>query len=81
MVGHDAGQQNHHLATEDWTAAADQAALAEDAVVGLEGHKANRFAQTTSAGLGTASKSKRKSKVKADVLARHPEQNCELLYH
>jgi hypothetical protein len=62
VVAHDAGQQNRHLATEDWTAEVNQAALAEDAVVGLEGHKASRFTQTTSTGLGTASKSKRKSK-------------------
>jgi hypothetical protein len=29
----------------------DQAGLAEDAVIKLEGHKANRFTQTTFAGL------------------------------
>jgi len=47
---------------ERYTEEADQAGLAEDAVVKLEGHKANRFAQTTSGGLGKPSKSKEKSK-------------------
>jgi enterobacteria phage integrase len=47
---------------ERYTEEADQAGLAEAAVFKLEGHKANRLTQTTSAGLGKASKSKRKSK-------------------
>jgi enterobacteria phage integrase len=47
---------------ERYTEEADQAGLAEDAVIKLEGHKANRFAQTTSDGLGKTSKSKGKSK-------------------
>jgi integrase len=46
---------------ERYTEEADQAGLAEDAVMKLEGHKANRFTQTASAGLGKASKSKGKS--------------------
>jgi integrase len=48
--------------TERYTEEADQAGLAEDAVIKLEGHKANRIAQTTSAGLGNMEKSKGKSK-------------------
>ena len=47
---------------ERCTEEADQVGLAEDAVINLEGHKANRFTQTSSAGLGKAPKSKRKSK-------------------
>jgi len=47
---------------ERYTEEADQAGLAEDAVIKLEGHKANRFTQTTFAGLGKAPKSKRKTK-------------------
>ena len=47
---------------ERYTEEADQAGLAEDAGTKLEGHKANRFTQTTSAGLGKPSKSKRKSR-------------------
>jgi integrase len=47
---------------ERYTEEADQAGLAEDAVVKLEGHKANRFTQTTSGGLGKTSKSKGKSR-------------------
>jgi hypothetical protein len=39
-----------------------QIGLAEDAVIMLEGHKANRIAQTTSAGFGKKSKSKTESK-------------------
>jgi integrase len=45
-----------------YTEEADQAGLAEDAVVKLEGHKANRFTQTSSEGLGKISKSNGKSK-------------------
>jgi integrase len=47
---------------ERYTEEADQAGLAEDAVVKLEGHKANRFTQTTTEGLGRTSKSKENSK-------------------
>jgi integrase len=47
---------------ERYTEEADQAGLAEEAVIKLEGHKAKRFAQTTSDGLGKTSKSKGKSK-------------------
>lgn len=47
---------------ERYTEEADQAGLAEDAVIKLEGHKANRIAQTTSAGLGNVEKTKGKSK-------------------
>lgn len=47
---------------ERYTEEADQAGLAEDAVIKLEGHKANRSAQTSSAGLGKTAKSKGKSK-------------------
>jgi enterobacteria phage integrase len=47
---------------ERYTEEADQAGLAEDAVIKLEGHKANRFTQTTSVGLGKSPKNKRKSK-------------------
>jgi integrase len=47
---------------ERYTEEADQQGLAEDAVIKLEGHKANRFAQTTAAGLGKLGKSKRESK-------------------
>jgi len=46
---------------ERYTEKADQAGLAEDAVK-LEGHKANRFAQTASVSLGKSAKSKGKSK-------------------
>ena len=46
---------------ERYTEEADQAGLAEDAVIKLEGHKANRFAQTAPAGLGKAAKTKGKS--------------------
>ena len=48
---------------ERYTDEADQAGLAEDAVIKLEGHRANRIAQTTSVGLGKPPK-KRKFKVK-----------------
>jgi integrase len=41
---------------ERYTEDADQESLAEDAVIKLEGHKANRFAQTTSVGLGVNAK-------------------------
>lgn len=44
------------------TEEADQAGLAEDAVVKLEGHKANRIAQTTPTGLGFIAEMKGKSK-------------------
>jgi enterobacteria phage integrase len=47
---------------ERYTEEADQAGLAEDAVIKLEGHKANRSAQTHSAGLGNTAKNKGKSK-------------------
>jgi hypothetical protein len=47
---------------ERYTEDADQASLAEDAVIKLEGHKANRIAQTTSRGLGKTAKTKGKSK-------------------
>jgi integrase len=47
---------------ERYTEEADQAGLAEDAVIKLEGHKANRIAQTASAGLGKIVRSKGKSK-------------------
>ncbi len=46
---------------ERYTEEADQAGLAEDAVTKLEGHRANRIAQTTSLGLGKTSKTKAKS--------------------
>jgi integrase len=46
---------------ERYTEEADQAGLAEDAVLKLEGHKANGIAQTTSAGLGKTSKTEEKS--------------------
>jgi integrase len=41
---------------ERYTEEADQAALAEDAVIKLEGHMANRIAQTTPSGLGKTPK-------------------------
>jgi integrase len=41
---------------ERYTEEADQAALAEDAVIKLEGHKANKIAQTDSDSLGKTSK-------------------------
>src|SRR3954468_10798304 len=47
---------------ERYTEEADQAGLAEDAVIRLEGHKANRSAQTASTGLGKTAKRKGKSK-------------------
>jgi hypothetical protein len=47
---------------ERYTEEADQAGLAEDAVIKLEGHKANRSAQTASASLGNVAKTKGKSK-------------------
>ena len=47
---------------ERYTEEADQAGLAEDAVIKLEAHKANRIAQTASAGLGKVAKKKGKSK-------------------
>lgn len=47
---------------ERYTEEADQEGLADDAVVKLEGHMANRIAQTTSSGLGKMSKTKGKSK-------------------
>jgi integrase len=46
---------------ERYTEEADQASLAEDAVIKLEGHKANRTAQTTSTEFGQTSKTKGKS--------------------
>jgi len=46
---------------ERYTEEADQAGLAEDAVIKLEGHKANRIAQTTSVGLGKTPKTRGKS--------------------
>ena len=46
---------------ERYTEEAYQADLAEDAVIKLEGHKANRIAQTTSAGLGKTPKTRGKS--------------------
>ena len=48
--------------TERYTEEADQVCLAEDAVIKLEGHKANRVAQTTSQGLGNIGKAIGKSK-------------------
>ena len=47
---------------ERYTEEADQACLAEDAVIKLEGHKTNAFAQTALVGLGEAAKTKGKSK-------------------
>jgi integrase len=41
---------------ERYTEEADQADLAEEAVIKLEGQRTNRFAQTTSLGLGKTSK-------------------------
>jgi enterobacteria phage integrase len=41
---------------ERYTEEADQASLAEVAVIKLEGHKANRFPQTLSRGLGNSPK-------------------------
>jgi len=46
---------------ERYTEEADQAGLAEDAMLKLEGHKANGIAQTTSLGLGKNSKNEEKS--------------------
>jgi hypothetical protein len=46
---------------ERYTEEADQASLAVDALARLEGHKANDFPQTQSAGLGKPTKSSRKS--------------------
>ncbi len=46
---------------ERYTEEADQASLAVDALARLEGHKANDFPQTQSAGLGKPTKSPRKS--------------------
>jgi len=57
-----------------YTEEADQAGLAEDAVVKLEGHKANRFTQTSSEGLGKISKKQWKIKVKASGLALPREE-------
>lgn len=54
---------------ERYTEEADQAGLAEDAVTRLEGHKANRFPQTTSAGFGENTKKQKKIKVKGALLA------------
>src|ERR1044072_28954 len=47
---------------ERYTEEADQIGLAEDAVVRLEGHKANNRAQTAFDGLGKTRKIQRKSK-------------------
>jgi integrase len=47
---------------ERYTEEADQVGLAEDAVTKLEGHKANRIAQTVSAGLGKMPKTRGESK-------------------
>ena len=47
---------------ERYTEEADQAGLAEDAVTKLEGHKANRIAQTDRAGLGSTTKNNEESK-------------------
>jgi integrase len=47
---------------ERYTEEADQAGLAEDAVIKLEGHKANKLAQTVSAGLGKVAKTEGTSK-------------------
>ena len=41
---------------ERYTEEADQASLAEDAVIKLEGHKTNKSAQTAYPGLGKAAK-------------------------
>jgi integrase len=46
---------------ERYTEQANQAGLAEDAVIKLEAHKANRIAQTTSVGLGKTPKARGKS--------------------
>ena len=46
---------------ERYTEEADQASLAVDALARLEGHKANDFAQTQSAGLGKPTKKPKKS--------------------
>ena len=46
---------------ERYTEDADQAALAEDAVIKLEGHRANSITQTPSQGLGKTTKTKGKS--------------------
>ena len=47
---------------ERYTEEADQESLAEGAVIKLEGHKANRTAQTSSSSLGKKSKTKGRSK-------------------
>jgi enterobacteria phage integrase len=47
---------------ERYTEEADQAGLAEDAVIRLEGHKANRVSQTAPPSLGKRQKEKGKSK-------------------
>ena len=46
---------------ERYTEEADQAALAEHAVIKLEGHNANRSPQTTSGSLGKSAKKREKS--------------------
>jgi enterobacteria phage integrase len=47
---------------ERYTREADQARLATEAMMKLEGRRANRFAQTDSAGLGKTTKSGEESK-------------------
>jgi integrase len=47
---------------ERYTREADQARLAREAMMKLEGRRANRFAQTDSAGLGRTPKSEEESK-------------------
>jgi enterobacteria phage integrase len=47
---------------ERYTEEADQASLAADAVIKLEGHKANRIAQTASASLGMSGKKRKNSR-------------------
>jgi hypothetical protein len=47
---------------ERYTREADQARLATEAVIKLEGRRANRSAQTDAAGLGSTPKSDGKSK-------------------
>jgi enterobacteria phage integrase len=46
---------------ERYTEEADQAGLVEDVVIKVEGHKANRIAQTTFQSLGKTPKKKAKS--------------------
>jgi len=54
---------------ERYTEEADQAGLAEDAVIKLEGHKANRVYPNHFRRFGKRTEKQKKIKVKADALA------------